>query len=352
MSWLDKLRAFFQKNPALPDYPSETSLIISEPANQTLALSEHSTRMADEIPDDLPHWLSSEETLRDEGVIYGLSGTDVTEKVNIIFSTYKKRTANLYQRKEELTEKIGELNLVLEKKNGLQEELKQKSLDVLLQTESEENIARVIVGLLLALGMSAANYFLIKEGVSYGFPESSKWISWGVFLTGMFSLYYTTSFIHNSDKITWRRALEEFGMPLAASIFIYVQLIPHMAWYKSLAYLVFTFFIFLISGKLLLGCISKLKSEMSAYYRNRNLKKDKISAKNEWIDDIEDLEKDMENIRLEKWRIITSLNEVQAKIDRINSEKEAVTNLFLSEYNLAKNYKDKLNSSQISKILK
>src|SRR5690606_27482979 len=113
---------------------------------------------------ELPHWLNNEDTLRDEGVIYGLSGTDPQEKVNIITSVYKKHTAAFVRTQEELTEKIGELNLVLEKKNSALGEWAEKVGNVLLREPSEENILRVTVGLLLSLGMCVGNYFLIREG--------------------------------------------------------------------------------------------------------------------------------------------------------------------------------------------
>jgi hypothetical protein len=347
MSWIKKLSALFRK-----ELPEETPAVsIPTPQIAPPVVEEIQNLHFEEEEEELPHWLSNEDTLRDEGVIYGLSETDPLEKINIIQSIYKKYTAKYLQNKEELNEKIGELNLILEKKDSQLSLIKSKSQETLNKSSNEENTVRVLTGLILSIGMCAGNYFLIKEGISYGFPNESQWISWGVFLTGMFSLYYSTSIIHNEEKITWRKALEEFGMPLAASIFVYVQVIPHMPWYKSLAFLAFIFFIFLISGKLLLGSISKLKSEFTAYKRNVELLSDKTLAKTDWLVEANTLEQEMERIRVEKWKIVSALNETEATITRLNSDKEAVSNLFLSEYNLAKNYKSKLSSGQISKIL-
>ncbi len=348
MSWIKKLSVLFNK-----ELPEETPIYIPSPEIIAPIAEEiqNVTNINFEEEEELPHWLSNEETLRDEGVIYGLSETDPLEKINIINSIYKKYTARYIQNKEELNEKIGELNLILEKKNNQLSLIQSKSHEILNKTEREENIIRVIIGLVLSIGMSVGNYFLIKEGIKYGFPNDSQWISWGVFLTGMFSLYYSTSIIHNEEKITWRKALEEFGMPLAASVFVYVQVVPHLPWFKSLAFLIFIFFIFLISGKLLLGSVSKLKSEFSVFKQNSGLQADKALAKTDWIAEANTLEQDMEKIRMEKWKIISALNETESSITRLDSDKEAVSNLFLSEYNLAKNYKSKLSSGQISKIL-
>jgi len=350
MNWFKKIKRYFRKEevPAPAEEVSPQAVIpLSETLPEMPALP-----VPGEEEDEFPHWLTSEDTLRDEGVIYGLSGTDPQEKIGIIASIYKKHAARYIRTQEELTEKIGELNLVLEKKNSALSDLSLKAAGVLQQEPREENILRVTVGLVLSLGMCAGNYFLIREGIRYGFPEQAEWIAWGVFLTGMFSLYYTTSVIHNEDRVTWRRVLEELGMPLAASLFVYVQVVAQMPWYKSLGFLLFTFFAFLLSGKLFLGSLARLKKEFTLFKANRHLQQEKTAAGTDWKDDMELLEKDMEKIRLEKWKIVSILNETEAAINRLNADKEAVINLFLSEYHLAKDYKDRLSGTQISKIIR
>lgn len=69
------------------------------------------------IPEiELPTWLKQEDLLRDEGVLFGLSGSEPTEKIKIIESTYEQVLASPNQKKMHLHEKIGELNLILEQK--------------------------------------------------------------------------------------------------------------------------------------------------------------------------------------------------------------------------------------------
>jgi len=347
MNWFQKIKRYFAEEET--PVPAEE---ITVPEAVILPEAPVLTPPPAEEEDEFPHWLHSEDTLRDEGVIYGLSGTDPQEKVSIITSIYKKHTARFIRTQEELTEKIGELNLVLEKKSTALDTLSQKAGSVLRQEPRDENILRVAVGLTLSLGMCAGNYFLIREGIRYGFPDQSDWIAWGVFLTGMFSLYYTTSVIHSDDRLNWKRALEELGMPLAAALFVFVQVVPHMAWYKSVGFLLFTLFAFLISGKLLLGSLALLKKELRLFKSNRALQKEKNAAGTDWKYDMDALEKDMEKIRMEKWKIVSALNETEAHINRLNADKEAVINLFLSEYHLAKDYKDRLSGSQISNIIR
>lgn len=339
--WLKRLfkKENLEETPTFPNLVFQRELLNREPLNREPLQREPLQIEADETA--LPYWLSNEDNLRDEGVIYGLSNTDPSEKVNAVSAIFKRKTAPLTQAKEELSEKIGELNLLMEKTNGKMEALNTK---ITLANEAElkeEQIARVLVGLSLSIAICAANYFTIREGLNFGLGAKSPWISWGVFLVGMFSLYFSTSALHSSERITWRRALEEFGMPLAASLFVYVQTVEHMPWYKSLAFFGFIFFLFLISGKLLLGNISQLRKEFYIFTSNNELKADKISAETTWLDKQNGLEKEMERIRLEKWDIVKQMNKIEAQISGINSEAETAINLFMSEYHLAQQFKDK-----------
>ena len=253
---------FSKKTPKfqeIPDFESESE--------QNLAVQRSQKRMVEELigsDEDLPNWLSNEDALRDEGVIFGLSDTLVDEKLKIIEAIFSKKAVGLNQKRDELSEKIGELNLIIEKKHGDLEVIKAKSTAALERSSIEENVFRVSLGLLFSIGMCIGNYFLIDEGLKNAYTNSHQGISWGVFLTGMFSLFNPTAVLHNSSKLDWKRLLEEFGMPFAASFFVFVQLWDSLPFYKSLAFLLFTLFAFLISGKILLGSVAKLKYEIKA----------------------------------------------------------------------------------------
>lgn len=345
-----KISRYFTKSqaPVTPVTSEESPVPPAEIPMPEIPLPETPAREEEPL---LPHWLAHEDTLRDEGVIYGLSGTDPQGKINSITALYKKHTAVLIRTQEELTEKIGELNLILEKKNSARSDLQEKTAQVFQRESQLENSLRVVAGLILALGMCAGNYFLVREGIQYGFPNHAAPIAWGVFLSGMFSLYATTSVIHSDASMTWKRAVEELGMPFAASLFVYVQAVPHLVWYRSAGLFLFIFFAFLLSGKLLLGTLAQLKKELRVARSNAQLKKARFTAATDWPQAMELLEKEMENIRLEKWKIIRTLNETEGSINQINAEKDAAVSIFLSEYHLASDYKDRLSGTQISKIL-
>ncbi|MCP9763322.1 hypothetical protein [Lacihabitans soyangensis] len=350
MPFVDWLKNLFSKN------KTENSEIVEMPSSEIvstemMAFPKQNIQELINEEEEFPYWLSNEDALRDEGVIFGLSDTKPEEKLKIIDSIFQKKASGLKQKREELSERIGELNLFMEKQNEEIIAIDQKSKLAIEQEAKEENLLRVAVGLLLSIGMCAGNYFLIDEGLKNSFLESHNWIAWGVFLTGMFSLYNPVAVIHNDAKLTWKRLLEEFGMPLAASIFVFVQVYEAVPLYKSLAFLLFTFFAFMISGKILLGSIARLKYELRALNQNLNIKENKKKVNTDWQAKKDEINSEIEKIRVEKWKILPDLNEIEAQMAKINAEKEAIVNVFMSEYNLAKNYKQKLNSSQIKNII-
>lgn len=304
-----------------------------------------------ETEEEWPFWLANEDMLRDEGVIFGLSGAKPDEKLEIISSVFKKNISEVLAKRDELNEKIAEINLKIENKHNHLEDIK-TNIKKLQNTDfKDENILRVSIGLILGLGMAAGNYFIISQALKPSFPESFQFIAWGVFLSGMFSLYNNNSIFHNEFKPTWKNLIEEIGLPLAASTFVLAFSIGKIQTFESVAYFVFTFFTFLISGKLLLGNVARLKSEFKSFSFNQKIKKELSKAEGIWKTEIEDLENQIEDFRVEKWKILPALNELEAKISKSLADKETVTHIFLSEYNLAKNYRSKLNDKDFKNIL-
>lgn len=348
MNWLKKLLLLFKRKKEDENPDAEVTEVLPEkkpffPDENNMILNPEEVEM--------PYWLANEDALKDEGVIFGLSDTQLDEKLQVISSFFTKISSEFLQKKEELNEKIGELNLQIEKKHLQLENLKEKAEKVLTSEKAEENILRVTVGLILSIGMAAGNYFIIDHALSKGFETNHQFIAWGVFLTGMFNLYGLSSVIHNEDRLTWKKVVEEFGMPLAASLFVLAFTIPYVSPFQSVAYFVFTFLGFLVSGKLFLGNLTKIKSEWRNFVFNRNINSDLNKIESDWKEETEQLETEIEKLRVEKWKIIPELNKMESELDRIKADQQAIENIFLSEYNLAKNYKNKLSGNQLKKIM-
>ncbi|NBA86580.1 hypothetical protein GVN16_12455 [Emticicia sp. CRIBPO] len=358
MNIFQRVRSFFsskdKNEETLP--PVEVAQAVESKAEEMIETAvenfKFGSQISDEQEESLPYWLSNEDALKDEGVIFGLSNANPDEKINIINSFFIHQTAELEKNKEQLYERISELNLSIEQNQTKIEEFKGKMDQLENKAMVDHNLARTVAGLVLSLGMCIGNYFLISRNIQVGFPENYQWISVGVFLAGMFNLYNPTSVFHSKDSgMTWKSALEEFGIPLAASFFVFVQVYESQPLLKSLALFGFIFFLFLFSGKILLGNITVLKADISKWLSNRNTKNDQNSKVEYWDSQIKSLHDQIDQLRVEKWKIIPDLNKTEARLEKYKAKRDSLIHVFQSEFLLARGYKANLNPAQIKKIL-
>lgn len=303
--------------------------------------------------DIIPFWLENEDALRDEGVIFGLSESKAEEKVGAIRNYFAHQTAELEKDVEYNSEKIGELNLFIEQKETRINELTEKFRILESRERSEHQLPRTFIGIVLSLAMCIGNYYLIDESILPNFPQNHYVIALGIFLAGMFNLFNSRSIFHEKDSsISWRNLLEEVGMPLAASVFIFVQAIDNQSLMRSFALFLFVFFLFLFAGKLLLSNLTVLKTDSSLWFDNLRLQKDKVNKTQEWEDETAKLKLEIDEQRIEKWKIIDAMKSPEAELKRLNERREMLVKLFESEFNLARGYREKLTGKQIREILK
>jgi len=249
MSLFDRVKAYFssdsfQKDPELVSFaeldPPKTEMlpVASTPSSvqMPVAVPEKQTFLEDSQPEtkswilsppsppiEWPSWLEDETLLRDEGVIFGLSESKSEEKVAIIRNYFVHQTADVELEVERHGEKIQELNLFIEQKENRINELKDKARELDKRSnDGEHQLPRTIVGLAFSIAMCVGNYFLIADTLQPLY-SSSQWIAVGVFLAGMFNLFGRVSLFHDTDSsVSWRRLLEEIGMPFAAALFVFV----------------------------------------------------------------------------------------------------------------------------------
>lgn len=308
----------------LPPIPAPEQTATSDPETEQMAL-----------------WLEDEGLLRDEAVLFGLSDARVDEKVALIRHYFAHRSADLERKVEQFNERIGELNLFIEQKENRMGELEHKRSELDARRPDEHHLPRMLVGLGLSVLMCIGNYFLIAEAIRPSYPANATFISIGVFLAGMFSLFSRTSLFHDSTTpITPRRLLEEVGLPLAASFFVLVQALQQQPILNAMALFMFVFFLFLLAGKLLLGILTMLHLNLRAYNANLQVKKDKQAKLPVWEAEIERLKREIDDIRAQKWQIMPDLNRAEASLDRLNARRDLLVNLFVSEFNLARQVKE------------
>jgi Na+/melibiose symporter-like transporter len=174
----------------------------------------------------------------------------------------------------------------------------------------------------------------------------------------MFNLFNSKSLFHEKESsISWRQLLEEVGMPLSASVFVFVQSLTgdasqNQVLLRSFALFFFVFFLFLFAGKLLLSNLTVLKTDSAIWFDNLRLQKDKINKTQEWENEITRLKIEIDEQRVEKWKIVDILKSPEAELKRLNERREMLVKLFESEFNLARSYREKLTGKQIEDILK
>ncbi|UTA67836.1 hypothetical protein [Emticicia sp. 21SJ11W-3] len=353
MSLLSRLKNWLlSEQPS--DVPAEVPPVINEPPAVSIPTGvvavQEPTQPA-ELPLS-PFWLENEDALRDEGVIFGLSDSKADEKIGAIRNYFSHKTANLEKTVEYYSEKIGELNLFIEQKENRINELKDKGVTLENLEASAHHLPRTIAGFLLSVAMCVGNYFLIDESILTNFPRNHQFIALGVLLAGMFNLFTPKSLFHEQErKISWKNVLEEIGMPAAASIFVFVQVLETQSTARALALLLFSFFLFLFAGKLLLSNLTLLKNDAGQWISNLKLASDKSNKASDWENEVNQLKLEIDEKRVEKWKIIDELKAPEAELKRLNEKREMLIKLFESEFNLARSYREKLTNKEIKKIL-
>jgi hypothetical protein len=336
MNWL--LSLFSKKNPEIELPPVFNTAFIKEPQH---------VFESNEIQ-NWPEWLVDEQALRDEAVIFGYTNSAFEEKIHTIEAYYHQLGIQPQKRLGQYDEKILELNLEQESKDQAIKALENKQKLALETKSKESHVLRFLLGLALSAVMCTGIYFLIAEWLQSSFKNNAQWISWGIFLTGMFNLFAPISFLHENQKPTWRQLIEGVGIPFATALLVFILTYEQYGLLKSVGMFVFLFFTFVFSGKLFLGNIINLIKEYKVVKENIKLNLDKKLAETTWKLEISKLEKDILNLRADKWKIKPELDETSAEIQRLNSEKNATINLFKSEFNLAARFANE-NRTQIIK---
>jgi hypothetical protein len=356
MSILQKIQSYFKsKTIETPSILANTTPEIVQ-NNELTALPEPQIWLDNQpSQEELPQWLSNQDSLRDEGVLFGLSDAKAEEKTAIIKYYFAQQTAGVEQEIEQQNEHIGELNQWIAQKEDLLEQLDQKIQNLKNQEFTEDHhLFRTIVGLVVSVGMSVGNFFLIDQTLATTYTQST-WVAMGVFLAGMFNLFGRTSFLHENHDMQhqalWKRLLEEFGMPLAASFFVFVHALATKPTLQAYSLWAFCFFLFLFSGKLLLGNLTMFQRDLNVFNRQRTLENDKIYKVKEWENDIATCKTELANFRTSKHEILPILTELSTKLIRKNAQRDALVKLFESEFYLARNLKNQLSSKQIKSIL-
>jgi hypothetical protein len=299
----------------------------------------------------IPYWLEDEDTLRDEGVLFGLSESDPTEKTDIIQKYFTNLTAAHVGNIEQQNEHIQELNLFIGQKTTRIDLLNEKlSAHSSPKHSSEHQLPRTLIGLTLSIAMCVGNFYLIRESLKPAFVDSA-WIALGVFLAGMFSLFGRISLFHDTDsKVSWRSLLEEIGMPFAAALFVFANVLQHQNWLQALALFVFVFFLFLFAGKLFLSNITVLRNDLKIWTGSLNERKDATDNAQNCEREMVTIQEEVDELRVKKWQVLREQSISETERDRLYARRDMLIKLFESEFYLARKMKGQLTSKQLNYI--
>lgn len=295
----------------------------------------------------MPYWLADEDTLRDEGVLFGLSESEPTAKTDSIHNYFQHQTTQHERDIEQQNERVQELNLFIGQKENRIEELRAK-LEGLenSRSEGEHQLPRTLVGLLLSIAMCVGNYHLIEETLRPAFASSS-FVALGVFLAGMFTLFGRVSLFHDTESlVSWRRLLEEVGMPLAAALFVFAQALQTQTGWQATALFLFVFSLFLFAGKLFLSNITVLRNDLTA----RRGRLESVSQAQLWEEEIGNLEQEINELRIQKWQVLREQGTSESERARLHARRDMLIKLFESEFYLARSMKSRLSEKQLREI--
>ncbi|GAB2584457.1 hypothetical protein GCM10027190_37130 [Spirosoma areae] len=288
----------------------------------------------------MPGWLADEENLRDEGSLFGLSDARPDEKIAQIQAYFGQQAVPLEEVINQHTEKIGELNLFIGQRESRIATVQNQINELVDRQPIATNLIRNAVGLLLSVIVCIGNFYLIDETLRPAFPN--RWIGVGVFLAGMFNLFGRTSFFYEtSARLTGRRLVEELGLPLAAAVFVFVQALQTQSGGQAGSLFFFVFFVFLLAGKLLLSTLTSLQTDLDTIRKNRQLSLDKAQYLPRWETQLEQLGREIDAIRAQKWPILTALNRAKAHRALLNTQRDKLVNVFISEFELARSLRER-----------
>lgn len=301
--------------------------------------------------DSIPVWITDENALRDEGVIFGLTDAKVEDKLNIIRNAYKQLGSEFEKTVVLLSEKIGVLNLQIEQiEQAKNEGFAKKEFHLNYQYQSHQ-LPRFTIAILLSLGALVGAFFIIDFGIKQKIVEQHWFVSVGVYFAGLFSVYQSDAILERTAKHSFWKIIEWYFVPFAAASFVFICALDTSGWLVASGLFLFTGGIFTIVGRLLFTHIHAWSVDWRKWKENIVNSKFLDKKMSKVNDSIAIHDEAINTIRVEKWAIVPDLTEAETQLSKINSERDAKIQLFMSEYELAKSVKDKISLQTIKNII-
>lgn len=293
----------------------------------------------------LPAWLADEASLRDEGVLFGLSDARPDAKIAQINAFFASQTIPLAELAALHTGQVRSLTVHTDRLETQLTSLR----DQRTQWRDSQPVRTTLVRHFMSLGISIVlcigTFYLVDDTLYRAFPN--HWISMGVFLAGLFNLSGRTSFFYETNtRLTGRRLAEEVGLPFSAAVFVLVHALSYQPVSQAVGLSVFILFVFLLSGKLLLSTLSSLQHELGNVQENRRLLVHKRIDLPLLESQIIQLEQDTDRLNGLRIPVVIRLKQVESDLTQLNTQRDNLVNLFLGEFELARSLRDRLTKQQ------
>lgn len=303
------------------------------------------------------NWILDEDLLRDEGIIYGLTDSDVNPKKEVIqyyfdikIATEKAKAEALINQIEDMATSVVDLNQIIDKLQQQQE---------VLFTQAHFSSHLFFQSMLKTLAYCFAvslTFLAVLEwtGPLWEFPVL---VTAGVYIFGGLSMFHHQSILFQKNeeqtpalREPWKIVVEEFIVPFAATFFIMTWRAKPAAIEQIISFALLLYLLFLFSGK---GFISSLTGLKMGYHDLYNdILKNRYRRKK-----IEDIK---EQIDIKKTAIADLLNKKEQLAEQYRDSLRAIKQLdasaktkiayLLSEYELAKSARSFIANEQLVKM--
>ncbi len=353
MAFFDRFRPPFFGHKTSPLPPDNPAPALPSSGTDVLSLAEQtgwpSVASPVVMPADstLPAWLTDEESLRDEGILYGLSMARPDDKLAVIRACFEQTTVGLVQQIDDYNVQIGAFNLLIDQQESRMQEARFR-LDALWnQPMAESQLVRTLVGLALAVVMGVGNFYLIDTLLQPAFPDN-RWIALGVFLAGL-----AGGAGRSAERASvLRRMLETGGLPVSAGLFVLAESVRFQPLVPALAGFGFVLTLFLLAGKWLPGYLTRLHADWVAIGQNRQRRRDQRTKPADYEQEIRMCEQEISTLRMRKWQLQPALSRAEAALRQQHAHRDRLLKLFESEFQLARSQRDYLSEADRMTILR
>lgn len=349
-NWLK--RRSTQVSSLIPEDSSSSTLPSSStPKLQTDAAQSNPSLVPPVAPlSDELRWIDNDGLLRDEGVLFGMSGGDIVAKLAVIDHYYARQIQHAERKCSLALERLTTARTVVA--NHVEEmKMRRKEWEE-LQSKlilSPHDFFRSSLGTVVYAGMISFVYFLLYDWLKPFWPRHTELVVAGIYAFGMLSLFRKMSFFYtgpanseqemNEEEMptipSWKILLEEVGAPVVTALLAVVWGWDTHTAAQSMAMFLFLLFAFLFPGKAFLSSIVKVTSSLRVIRANRMLRQWRRKR-------IAELKETFEQDKVKLQAYTAEADQLEASRDNLPDPEQirllskAKQELFSSEYVLAK----------------